>query len=206
MRDGDLLAAFDALDGPALADALAAGHPVDPAALDDTRYLGVSLGMPGFVDRLAWKTFMKTFHRDPRTDELRGWNVRLEQTGWTAPPVPKTRGGEPVTFGHYQVVAPERPHRAPPGSLLLDYGLGGNALLDPARRLRDPLVALEPGSADLLLGWTWISLWGARIGTPSYFVLKRAGSLEHVARAPRTPLPAIARGAKAARTVAPDSS
>lgn len=173
-----------ALSGRGLAAALADGHPVDPGALDDSRYLGISLGLPGVVDRLLWKTFMKTFHRDP-AGHLRGWNVRLEQTGWEGEPVPKTRRGEPICFGHYRVLTPQRPHRAPPGSLLLDYGRGGNPALDPTGLLRDPLVAVAPDSVELLLGWTWVDLPGLRLGTPSYFLLRRVGALEHRVPPPR---------------------
>ena len=51
---------------------LLAGHPIDPAALDDTEYHGISLGLPGWVDRLTWKKFFKVFHRDGATGRLRG--------------------------------------------------------------------------------------------------------------------------------------
>ncbi len=141
---------------------LAAGHPIEPSELDDTRYLGISLGLPGFVDSLLWKTFEKTFHRDPATGELRGWNVRLEQTGWEGDPVPKQRRGVPVTFGHYRVTAEAE-------RLVLDYGVMG-----------DPLVALERGSSDWLLGATFVKLGGWRPLTPSFFLLRRVGPLQHI--------------------------
>jgi len=66
--------------------ALRAGHPIDEHALDDAEYQGISVGLPKFVERFTWKTFTKTFHRDPATGELRGWNVRMEQTGSTDRP------------------------------------------------------------------------------------------------------------------------
>lgn len=162
------------------------GHPIDPAALADRQFRGVSLGMPALVDRLLWKTFLKTFHRDPETGALRGWNVRLHQDGLDAPPRPIEKAGAPFTFGHY-AVRPLRPDEAPGGlrhGLMLDYGAGGNGWWDPAGALRDPLVAVHAGQTSLLLGWTYALVAGVRVSTPSYFALTPAGPLSHRADAP----------------------
>lgn len=175
-----------------LAALLRAGHPIEASALDDTEYRGVSLGLPRFVERLTWKTFMKTFHRDPETGVLRGWNVRVVQSGVDAKSVPQLRGGVPRAFGHFHVVE-ARDHGVPAGAdraLLIHYGLGQNPALDPTRFVRDPLVALNPGSVELLLGWTYVALGPFRIGTPSYFTLERQGPLTHRVAPPvpaRTP-------------------
>jgi hypothetical protein len=48
------------------------------------------------------------------------------------------------------------------GTVVLDYGV-----------LRDPLVSLRAGSADLLLGRSLLALGVATVSTPSYFVLER---------------------------------
>ncbi len=171
-----------------LIEALCAGHAIDPAALDDTEYKGVSLGLPGFIDRLSWKTFKKTFHRDPESGHLRGWNVRLEQHGIDAPCVPmKTKHGEPLTFGHYRVVDPAGYRMPKPANrgLLIDYGLGGNAALSFTNRLRDPIVAVNEGDATLLLGWSYADLGILRFGTPSFFTLELDGPLSHDAAPPR---------------------
>lgn len=176
-----------AMPRAALMRLLRQGHPIDPAGLDDTEYRGVSLGLPALVERLTWKTFQKTFHRDPATGRLRGWNVRLEQRGLDASSVPLRKGGEPVTFGHYRVV-PLDPARAPRGlgaGLLIDYGLGGNARLDPVALMRDPLVAVHAGSVELLLGWSWIELGPLQLGTPSFFTLERERALTHRVSPPR---------------------
>lgn len=163
-----------------LARALLAGHAIEPAALDNTQYRGVSLGLPRFIERLTWKTFRKVFHRDPATGQLRGWNVRLEQRGVDGPSVPMLRGGRPFTFGHYQVVAPgERP--MPLGAyhgLLIDYGLAPHALFDVTRFLRDPIVAVNPGSVELLLGFTYVEIGTLRLATRSFFTLEREGPLQ----------------------------
>lgn len=167
---------------------LRAGHPIDPAALDNSVFRGVSLGLPGFVDKLLWKTFQKTFHLDPHTGRRRGWNVKLQQTGFGFPSQPKRKkDGEPLTFGHYAVVGMEG-SRAPGGlekGLLLDYGQGGNARLDPTGFLRDPIVAVEEGNFDLLLGWSYVAIGGLRFGTPSFFTLEREKPLDHHASPPR---------------------
>ena len=165
------------LDRAALLDALRAGHPVAPEALAGGSYLGVSLGLPGWVDRLAWKTFRKVFYADPVRGGVRGWTVRLEQRGLAlGPQAPLLdRRGGPVQFGHYRV-RPLLPDEAPQGvrqGVMLDYGQGGNRALDPAGWLRDPVVALVPGQVDWLLGWTYLCLPGLRLGTPSFFLLRR---------------------------------
>lgn len=168
---------------------LGSSHPVDPATLDDTEFRGVSLGLPRFVERLTWKTFRKVFHRDPTTGVLRGWNVRIVQRGVDGPYEPMERRGEPKTFGHYRVV-PMEGYRCPrpcPNGLMLDYGLGGNSALDFVRLLRDPVVAVNEGSADLLLGWSYLDLGILRLGTPSFFSLERDRPLTHRHGPPRPP-------------------
>jgi hypothetical protein len=68
---------------------------------------------------------------------------------------------------------------------LLDYGRGGNPALDVTSVVRDPIVAVEAGNANLLLGWTYLDVAGVRFGTPSYFTLERIGPLEAVVDPPR---------------------
>lgn len=167
---------------------LRAGYAIDPARLDDHEYRGISLGLPAFVERMTWKTFQKTFHRDPETGNLRGWNVRVEQRGLDAESTPqKGKDGERVTFGHYRVV-PIDPDRTPRGvktGLLLDYGQGQNPLFDLTSAARDPLVAVNEGSVDLLLGWSYLEIGPLHLGTPSFFALEREGPLTHRVAPPR---------------------
>ena len=101
----------------ALRRRLEAGHAIDPTALDDTLYRGVSLGLPRLVEKMTWKTFFKAFHRDP-AGHLRGWNVRAEQHGVEGPWVPRMRGDTPRCFGHFRVldgVGPEYGPASAPG-------------------------------------------------------------------------------------------
>lgn len=178
--------ARDFLDLPrsALRSQLAEGHPIDPRALDDSEYRGVSLGLPRFVEALTWKKFKKVFHRDPLTGLLRGWNVRLEQNMLDGPCVPRLRHGTAVTFGHYRVVDPKA-YRMPAnsaGGLLIHYGLGNNSLLDPMRFVLDAIVAVNPGDAKLLLGRLYVGVGPLRIPTPSYFTLEYECPLRDVVR------------------------
>lgn len=174
------------LDRRALARLLREGHAIDPTKLDDTIYRGVSLGLPGVVEAATWKTFEKVFLRDPKTGALRGWNVRIEQTGLEPPFTPKLEGGRPVTFGHYVVrqLEDEVPEDVPRG-LMIDYGLGGNRRWDPTARLRDPIVALREGSVELLLGRSYVQVLGRAVATPSFFSLERDGPLRASVDAPR---------------------
>ncbi|MDQ3298587.1 MAG: hypothetical protein M3619_18530 [Myxococcota bacterium] len=139
------------------------GHPVAPDQLADREYRGTSLGLPRWIDRLAWKTFTKVFVAD--ADRVRGWNVRVDQA---APWTPRERAGVPWTFGHFAAVR-EGEHT------LLDYGRGGNRRGDPIAMLRDPVVSLASGSADRLLGRSLVQLGSRRAPTPSYFLLEYAG-------------------------------
>ncbi len=156
------------LSPAALAERMASGDPLTPDQLAGRWYRGVSLGLWGWVEKLTWKTFAKTFHRDG--DGLRGWNVRLHQDGLTAPPRPQTKSDIPIGFGHY--IVRDGGGRA---DLELDYDVPRNGL-DPLRLVRDPLVALTP-QADLLLGRTLLSIGGQRIRTPSFFVLEPIGPI-----------------------------
>lgn len=173
---------------PELLRILREGHAIDPTKLDDYEYRGVSLGLPAFVERLTWKTFQKTFHRDPETGELRGWNVRLEQLGLDAESTPRrTKSGDPLTFGHYRAVALDAASRARGihEGLLLDYGESGNPRMDASALVRDPIAAVNAGSVELLLGWTLIALGSGTLATPSFFALERERPLTHRVAPPR---------------------
>ncbi len=179
---------FQQMSHRELAKHLRLGHPIDPAMLDNTEYLGVSLGLPELAIKLTWLKFKKVFCRDEEAGTLRGWNVKLEQNGLNAPHEAKRkRDGQPQTFGHYGVV-PATSYRVPGGArqgLMLDYGLGGNLLWDPTGRMRDPLVAVHKGSVEFLLGWTYVDLGLIGLPTPSFFTLQRDCPLSHRAHPPR---------------------
>lgn len=158
-----------------------AAAPLDLDALADTSYTGVDLSMPTIFHRLMWKTFRKTFHRDPETGVLRGWNVKVEQTGWQQPPQPRRDNkGRALTFGHYEV----RSARGLPfpgrwaGAQYLDYRSAGNPWWEvPANCGYCPLVAVNAGSMELLLGWEIFRVAGVSVPLWDFWALRREGAL-----------------------------
>lgn len=166
---------FLSLRRDALRARMQAGHAIDARLLDNTEYRGVSLGLPSVLVSLTWLTFRKTFERDPSTDTLRGWNVRMVQNDGASEPM-RDRRGKPRCFGHYRVHAAThyRAPLAPEGALLIDYGSSG---------MRDPIVSLREGDATTLLGFTYLALGPLRIETPSFFLLEREGPLTYTPHA-----------------------
>lgn len=142
-----------------LAAVMLAGRRFDPDAVAGWMYRGTSIGLPALVERLTWVKFAKVFHREP--GGVRGWNMRIEQDALDRPWRPKLRGGRPITFGAFDVVA-ER------GDIVLDYRAERGLL----RVLRDPIVALDD-RADVLFGRSLLALGPCTVTTPSYFVLER---------------------------------
>lgn len=159
------------------------GHPLQRAALADQQYLGVDLSLPGWARKLLWHTFRKTFHQDGEV--LRGWNVKVEQTG-IGPTTPRTnRRGQPITFGHYHVCdAPAFP-RGWSGTDYLDYGVAGNTFFDLARLGATPLVAVNDGSMELLLGWEVFRIAGRMLPMSLYWALRHEGPLDALVPRPR---------------------
>lgn len=165
----------------ALREHIVSGHPVDPRDIEGWIYRGTSLGLPGFVEQLTWKTFQKTFYREPVSGRLLGWNVRLEQDGIDAPSRPKTRGGRPVTEWNYEVIPPEgvpMPRGFDRG-LVIDYSLAPNPP-GLVQIVKDPLVSLSPGSADELIGVSYLVIAGRTVETPTYFTLEREARITDV--------------------------
>ncbi len=154
-----------------LANTLATATSASPEHIAGHRYLGLSLGLPAWVDRLAWSIFEKDFVSEGGA--VRGWNVRLEQQTWRPDiePVPLMKAGNPFCFGYFGVT------QEPEGTLL-DYGLGDNPALDPTRLVRDPLVTLN-ADHTWLLGQSQVQLGPWRLSTPSYFLLRRLGPVHY---------------------------
>lgn len=161
-----------------LAQIMAEGHPIAPRSLVGS-YRGVSLGLPSFVDQIAWKVFRKCFLADPdHPDQVIGHNVRVVQQSslvalaGSSPPEAMMRRGRPLHFGPFAVVSlpGPTPFRCRAG-LLLDYG-ATHPFWHPLARLRDPVVSLRAGSVDLLLGASYLQV-GVSLRTPSYFTLER---------------------------------
>lgn len=164
------------------------GFPLDLGQLAGVAYRGVDLSLPGWMHRLLWLTFVKTFVRDEVSGGLRGWNVRIEQTGIEGPIVPMRRpDGRARTFGHYVVreAGGLRFPRGWAGTHFLDYRCAGNMRLDPAGSATAPLVAVNEGDMSLLLGWEIVNFGPLQIPLPDYWALVRLGPVEEVAPVPR---------------------
>ena len=170
-----------------LAKVMDQGHPVDLNLLEGREYHGVSLGLPVVVDKLLWKTFTKTVYRDPESGKLRGWNIRIQQKEKTWEYLYMTKNGVQITFGHYEVLEGKgqpMPCKWDQG-IFLDYGAGGNLRTDPARSMRAPVIAVNEGSAELLLGWEFMRVGPLKVPTPSFWSLERAGEITHVVDRPK---------------------
>jgi hypothetical protein len=169
------------MNGDELFDIVRRGHPLDVDALADTTYTGIDLSMPKLFHRFMWKSFRKTFHRDPVSGALRGWNVKVEQTGWDTPPRPlRDKRGRALTFGHYEV-RPAAGMRFPKdwqGGHYLDYHVAGNKPGDvPARFGYCPLVSVNAGDPELLLGWEVFKVGPVYLPLRDFWVLKRERAL-----------------------------
>ncbi|RMF15322.1 MAG: hypothetical protein D6761_08055 [Candidatus Dadabacteria bacterium] len=155
-----------------------AGHPVDPSALAGWNYTGVDLSLPRWMNKVLWKTFRKTFVQDADHGLVRGWNVRMRQTGWERDQEPlRDRHGRPKTFGHY-LLRPADGMRFPrgwdpAGHTVLDYGSAGNLRRDLAAYTASPIVAVNAGDMDLLLGWEVIRVGPKLVGLPDWWALVR---------------------------------
>lgn len=171
---------LEGLPPPELEALMRAGVRVEAGSLCDTLWHGYSLAMPAPLFKLLGR-FGKTFFDDRARGVVRGWNVRMRQSGesWT----PALFRDRQVTYGHYVVI--ERPEgalaEAYPNAFLIDYGKGGNRTWDPLARVRDWVVGLDDGR---LLGRMYLSLGGRQVPTPSYFALARGEPLGTVVEPP----------------------
>lgn len=170
-----------------LAAIVATAHPIDHAAVAGHQYLGIDLSLPAFVNKLLWKTFRKTFYADPEQNLVRGWNVKLEQHGIDGPRIPlRDSKGSEKSFGHYHLL--KRTNERFPGGWagpdFLHYGVAGNHWYDPGAPGYCPLVAVNEGSTDLLLGWEVFKLGPLMIPLPDYWLLVREGPIETIVPVP----------------------
>jgi len=133
---------------------------------------------PFITEVLGFRKFKKGFFLDQgqalEGGEISGYNVVVAQNPlqdqWKAMPSednPKRHG----FYRAYKVRMAEIDNLYP-NALLLNYGMGGNSLLNPARLLRDYLVQVDQDNPDLYLGKAHFAIGPARV-FPSFFVLER---------------------------------
>jgi hypothetical protein len=173
------------MNGRQLYEIIVRAYPLDLDALTDTQYQGVDLSLPPIINKILWKTFRKTFHRDAKTGQLRGWNYRMEQTGIDGPRTPKKRNGRNWSFAHYVVrsAAGKRFPRRWQGPHFLDYGGLGNPFGENLGYT--PLVAVNEGDMSLLLGWEVFKLGPLFVPLRDYWALRLEGPLEEVVPIPK---------------------
>lgn len=162
------------------------GCPLDADVLAGQQYQGIDLSLPPWLNRVLWKTFRKTFHRDADTGEVRGWNVRLQQTGIDGPQQPLLdRHGRARTFGHYRLrsAAGVRFPGGWQGGHFLDYRGMGNWPIEGWGHT--PLVAVNEGRMDLLLGWEVMKVGALFVPLPDFWALRLEGPLAQVVPVPR---------------------
>jgi hypothetical protein len=147
---------------------LVGGATPDPAELAGWEWRGLNLGP--VAPLTPFQKFVKGFYRTPG-GEVFGYNLPVVQDGPRRPWRAKPSDDEPKRFGFFVVdrVDPTSADNAYLHALLLDYGRGGNPLLDVSRPLRDYVVALEGG---LFLGKAYYALGPARVPL-GFFVLER---------------------------------
>lgn len=168
-----------------LRETMRAGHPLDRAGLAGQQYLGVALQLPPPLPSLLWRTFRKTFVSDG--ERIRGWNVRMQQTGIDGPALPMlNRAGLPLTFGHY-VLSSDPTFSLTNGWTcrdVLDYSIAGNAWFDPGRFGYCPFVSVNEDGRELLLGWEVFRVFGLTLPLPTWFALRRQGAVDAVIAPP----------------------
>jgi hypothetical protein len=147
------------------------GHAPDPERLVGWEFRG--LNVPALARVAGVRKFIKGFER--RDGDVFGYNTPAVQNRSREPWIARARGGRPPRrFGWYRVVPVDAAERdnAYLHAFLLDYGRGGNSLLDPTAHLRDYLVQVDPANPDLYLGKAYYALGPARVPL-TFFLLER---------------------------------
>ncbi len=120
------------------------------------------------------KKFAKGFFR-AEDGRVMGYNCPVVQNVLDGRWHTKPSDAMPKRFGFYAVhpVDPTARDNNYLHAILLDYGKGGNARLDPTRGLRDYVVQVDANNPDLLLGKAYYAIGPGRIGGLNYFILER---------------------------------
>ncbi len=165
-----------------------AAHPIDPEAMAGRQYLGTDLSMPPLGHKLLWQTFRKAFVLDEEHGDVRGWNVRMEQRGIHGPQVPQRRkDGLPKAFAHYRVrsAAGIRWPRGWHGAHYLDYSIAGNPFIEGLAFT--PVVAVNEGRCDLVLGWELFKIGRRFVAPPMYWAIRDDGPVDAIVEPRRPP-------------------
>jgi hypothetical protein len=130
------------------------------------------------------KKFVKGFFR-AEDGRVMGYNIPVARNVLDGRWHLKPSDSEPKRFGFYEVAPVDATARDNEylHAVLLDYGKGGNAKLDPSSGLRDYVVQVDPNNPDLYLGKAYYAFGPARLAT-SFFILERhrVGLTQYVKR------------------------
>jgi hypothetical protein len=130
------------------------------------------------------KKFVKGFFR-AEDGRVMGYNIPVARNVLDGRWHLKPSDSEPKRFGFYEVAPVDATARDNEylHAVLLDYGKGGNAKLDPSAGLRDYVVQVDPNNPDLYLGKAYYAFGPARLAT-SFFILERhrVGLTQYVKR------------------------
>ena len=133
---------------------------------------------PFITQILGFRKFKKGFFlgvgQAAENGEISGYNVVVAQNRIDEPWDAKPSEQDPKRHGFYRAyrVRGSEIDSLYPNALLLNYGLGGNAVWNPAGLLRDYLVQVDPENKDLLLGKAYFAIGPMRV-FPSFFILER---------------------------------
>jgi hypothetical protein len=160
-----------------LEEVMRLGVPPDMASLVGWEFKGYNVLEP--AELLGIRKFKKGFYlEDPGRDAalgICGYNVQIHPNTLGEPWIDKTRKGEPIRHGWYDVypVSLSEIDNKYPNALLINYGLSPkNFVLDPSRLLRDYIVQVYPDDPDLVLGKAHAALGPMRIAI-NFFILGR---------------------------------
>lgn len=146
------------------------GARPDLASLAGWEFRGANV--PAWARAAGVKKFFKGFYREG--GDVWGYNRAAVQNrlrgAWRVKA--GVRAGAPFGFYRVERVDPTSRDNAYLHALLLNYGKGENAPLDPSRGLRDYLVQVDPANPDLFLGKAYYALGPARAAI-SFFLLER---------------------------------
>lgn len=112
----------------------------------------------------------------------------MEQRGIHGAQVPlRTKSGEPRTFAHYRIRSADgiRWPKGWKGRHYFDYSIAGNPFAEALAAT--PVVAVNEGSSDLVLGWEIFRVGGVFIAPPLYWAIQVDGPVDHVAAPAKPP-------------------
>lgn len=153
------------------------GMPPEMASLAGWEFKGYNMFEP--TELVGLRKFKKGFYlEDPSRNPalgISGYNVQIHANTLGEPWIDKTKKGEPIRHGWYDVypVSLSETDNKYPNALLVNYGLSPkNYIVDPSRLLRDYLVQVYTDNTDLLLGKAYGSLGPMRLSL-NFFALER---------------------------------